>query len=242
MGRQSRAVPVLLTRPAMQADRFAADLAARFGDAVDLVTAPLLAPVFLAPRLPPGASALILTSETAVKALAELDRDGLPNRAWCVGNRTAAAATTAGLTATSAGGDAASLVTAILAASETGPLLHLRGAETRGDVAGTLARHGVAVHEAVVYDQKPQPLSAAAAALLAEPGDVIVPLFSPRTAALFSDAARGARARLHLCHLSAAVQKATALPGPASDCVARRPDAAAMIDCIGRTLAGLLPT
>lgn len=242
MGRQSRAVPVLLTRPATQAGRFAADLAARFGDAVDLVTAPLLAPVFLAPPLPEGAAALILTSETAVMALDGLDRGRLPSRAWCVGERTAAAAEAAGLTATAAGGDAAALVAAIVAAGEPGPLLHLRGAETRGDLAGTLARQGVTVQEAVVYDQRPQPLSPAAVALLSQPGDVIVPLFSPRSAALFSAAARGASARLHLCHLSAAVQAASVVPGPASDCVARRPDAAAMIDCIGRTLAGVLPT
>ena len=137
---QSRAIPVLLTRPEAAGDRFAAELADTFGDRVRIVASPLIAPRYLSPALPQGAAGLVLTSETGVEAARRLRAAGaaLPARAFCVGHRTASAAAAAGFDALSAGGDADALVAMILATGKAGPLLHLHGRDTRGNVAARL--------------------------------------------------------------------------------------------------------
>jgi uroporphyrinogen-III synthase len=199
---QSRAIPVILTRPAAQGDRFAADLRARFGDAVQVILSPLIAPVFPAVTLPDGAfRAVILTSETGAQAAARVP--GVPRLAWCVGDRTAEAARALGFEAQSAAGDADALVAAVLASDESGPLIHLRGRDSRGEVASRLTAAGLPTAELIVYAQEAQPLTDAARALLAGDDAVIVPLFSPRTAQLF--AATQPKAPLFIAALSPVV-------------------------------------
>ena len=226
---QSRAIPVILTRPAAQGDRFAADLRARFGDAVDVILSPLIAPVFPAVALPDGDfGAVILTSETGAQAAARLP--GVPHRAWCVGDRTAAAARALGFDASSAAGDADTLVTAIVAAGESGPLLHLRGRDSRGDVAARLTAQAVPTAEVIVYAQEAQPLTDAARAVLAGHGPVIVPLFSPRTAQIF--AATRPAAALYIAALSPAVAAGLGdLPCRMLRCAAK-PEAAALLQAL----------
>ncbi|QYZ69862.1 uroporphyrinogen-III synthase [Neotabrizicola shimadae] len=241
MARQSRhalPLPVLVTRPEPQASRFAADFRARLGDSVRVVLSPLMAPVFLSPPLP-MAKALVLTSESAVQALPGLSGP-LPRRAFCVGGRTAEAAHAAGLEAMSAEGDAAALAALILSASPEGPLLWLRGEDTAGDLAGTLARAGVRLEQAVVYRQDPQPLSPTAQALLRGPDPVIVPLFSPRTAGLFAEAAIGGTAPLHLCSMSAAVDRAASDLAVRSRTIAARPTGEALLADVEKTIRALL--
>lgn len=230
MAPQSRALPVLLTRPEAQGDRFAAMLRERFGDAVEILSSPLLAPVFLTPDLPKGDhAAVILTSETGVQAARRLlSRHALPELALCVGDRTAQAARAAGFRARSASGDADALLAMILADPPHGPLLHLHGRETRGDLAARLAAAGCRVDAVTVYAQEPQPLSAQARALLDGDGPVVAPLFSPRTAQLFAATAPH-RAALWVAALSPAVAAALGDLPVARLVVAPRPDAADLI-------------
>jgi uroporphyrinogen-III synthase len=226
-------VTALLTRPAAQGERFAAALAARF-PGLPVVESPLLAPVFLRPVLPAGPfAAVAFSSETGVAAAVALGV-ALPALAFAVGGRTAAAAEAAGFRAVVAGGDAAALV-ACIAAAAPGPVLHLHGIETRGEVAAALVARGVPAAGVAVYDQRPQSLTPVARRLLDGPDAVLVPLFSPRSAALFAAAAGGARAALQLAFLSPAVAEAAAALPAAARITARRPDAAAMLDA----LAGL---
>ncbi|MFT4150735.1 MAG: uroporphyrinogen-III synthase [Paracoccaceae bacterium] len=236
-----RALPVLLTRPQPQADRFAAQMAARFGESVAPVISPLLAPRFLTPQIPAGAAALILTSETGVQAAARLRQDGaaLPARAFCVGDRTAQAAAQAGFAATSAEGDAGALVALILRLRPEGPLLHLHGEETRGDVAARLSAAGIETLSLCVYGQQAQALSPAATTLLAGRAAVAVPLFSPRSARLFVAVAAGAAAPLHLAAISPAAAAEAAPLARASLVIAARPGAAAMLDALAAILAAL---
>lgn len=241
MARQSRhapPLPVLITRPEPQASRFAAELSARLGDSVRAVVSPLMAPVFLSPSLP-DAAALVLTSESAVQALPGL-RGPLPKRAFCVGGRTAEAARSAGLEAISAEGDAKALAALILSGPIDGPLLWLRGDDTAGDLAGTLDRVGVRLEQALVYRQDPRPLSPEAQALLREQGPVIVPLFSPRTARLFTGAATEGTAALHLCSLSAAVDQAASALAARSRTIANRPTGDALLADVEKTVRALL--
>ena len=229
---------MLITRPEPQASRFAAELTAALGEMVAPVLSPLMNQVTLAPPVP-QATALVLTSESAALALPGL-ADPLPALAYCVGERTAAAARAAGLKAVSAGGDAATLAALIGARHGAGPILWLRGEDVTGDLAGALAAQGIALAQAVVYRQEPQPLSAAARALLSGHGPVIVPLFSPRSARLFAQAAEGASALLHLCALSPTVAEAALTLPAVSRTVADRPTGGALLAAIEATARAVL--
>lgn len=227
MAPQSRAPTVLLTRPAAQSARFAADLRARHPD-LTLLTSPLLTPTFLSPDLPDTAfTALILTSETAVRAARLLP--GLPIHAFCVGTRTARAATAAGFAATSADGDVTALFTLITTLRPKGPLLHLHGRDTTGDLGARLNSAGIETVSVPAYDQTLQPLSPQATALLRSTTPILAPVFSPRSArALASECARiHATAPLTVVAISPAA--AAAFPDAI---IAATPDAAAVLQAI----------
>jgi uroporphyrinogen-III synthase len=230
---------ILLTRPTPAADRFARSLRARFGAEIRIVVSPLLSPKLLSPAVPAGPfSALVFTSETGVAGFRQISADRrLP--AWCVGNRTAAAAQEAGFETRSAEGDLEALVEAIRQAHQTGPLLYARGKETAGNLEERLRSLKISVTEMVVYEQKDRPLSPLATALLAEDQLVLAPLFSPRTAALFcvEPAVQMRTASLFIAALSPAVAAAcTAAQAQLTVCAAR-PDAEAMLDAIASLLA-----
>lgn len=231
---QLHALPVLLTRPAAQAARFAEELAARFGNRLRPVISPLMAPRYLAPDWPDAAySTLILTSETGAEAAARLRAQGrvLPDRAVCVGDRTAHAAQEAGFSASSAQGDAEALLTHILSSGDPGPFLHLRGRDARGDIAPRLAAQGRPAHAAIVYDQEALPLTDDAVQVLGGRDPVVVPLFSPRSVALLAE--RGPfNAPLLVAAISPAAAARAAALRPLRLVTAGRPDGAAMLDAV----------
>ena len=235
MVRQSRAnvtVPtILLTRPLPQSQRFARAL----GEICDLpvVISPLMAAQALNPVLPQGPfAAVVLTSETGADLAGRIP--GLPRLAYCVGDRTAEVAAAQGFQAVSAVGDAQRLSAMILARNQAGPLLHLRGTESRGNLAETLTRGGTVTQEALIYDQKPQPLSDDARALLAAGRPLIVPLFSPRSARLFLQEAGSFAGPVWFAALSPAVAAELA---PHALEIAERPDASAMLVAVQRLIA-----
>jgi uroporphyrinogen-III synthase len=244
MARQSRAPfdrpVILLTRPLAQSQRFAAQLRAAFGPA-EVMLSPLMAPTFLSPSLPNRQfQALIFTSETGVEAARRISAAGtaLPETAFCVGDKTAQVARDVGFTALSAKGDAAALVALIIAQGGQGPLLHLRGEDSRGDIGKTLTDGGLETISAVVYRQTPQPLTTAAVALLSQNQPVILPLFSPRSAQLFGHALpAAAKAPLWVAAISDAVLQAAEPLRPARRETATHPDAPALIKAIERLLA-----
>ncbi len=231
MASQSRAIRILLTRPADQGARFADDLRGRFGTRIEITESPLIAPRMVTAALPDGPfDAVIFTSETAVLATRGLV--GLPRTAFAVGRRTATAAQAAGFDTRSAEGDAAALV-AMLTDAAPSRVLHLHGQDTRGDVVGHLRRAGMMAEGAVVYVQDARPLTARAQDWLRGDQPVIVPLFSPRTASLFSTIP--ALAPLWLAALSPAVDAAAGFTA-ARRVTALRPDAPAMLDAVGLLL------
>lgn len=242
MAIQSRLPAFLLTRPAAQSHRFAAALRQRFGKDIAITISPLLAPVFYQPPFPEGpVGALIFTSETGVEAFV---RHGarpltLPKQAFCVGNRTATAAKAAGLEPVSADGDAHALIELIRDHHPTGLVLHICGEHIRGDVAKTLSESGIQAKTCVLYGQAEHPLSQDAIALLQGEDPVLVPLFSPRSAALFSKqlAALDHSAPITYAVLSKAVGEA--LPPSAGQklCYAERPTAESLVKAIAGVYA-----
>ncbi len=184
------ACSILITRPEPAAGDFAAQLRARLGSGVRIVTSPIMRIERLTDALPDlsGAGTLVLTSVHAAAALGELPAACRPV-CYCVGAATAAAARAAGFAAVDGGGDAGSLLARLLADRPPGPVRYLRGEHVAADLVADLSAAGYETAETVVYRQRPHPLSAEAETLLSGGAPVIVPLFSPRSAALFFQAA-----------------------------------------------------
>jgi uroporphyrinogen-III synthase len=171
---------------------------------------------------------VVFTSETAVRAAVRLIPLAARGQAHCVGPRTAAVARRAGFAAQAHGGDGAALTAAL--AHPGPPLIHLRGKDSRGDIAARLTQAGRDAAEVVVYRQEARPLPPRADAAMAGPGPVLVALFSPRSARLFVEAVPIPSDAVTIAALSPAV---AAELGP-SVCVriASRPDGTAMAGLI----------
>jgi uroporphyrinogen-III synthase len=225
---------LLLTRPRAQAEAFAAEARARFGEDVPVLVSPILRITALPFEASISAQeALIFSSVHGVAAL------GAPalqaQRAYCVGDQTARAAAAAGYQAISAGKDARALIARIARDAPQVPLVYAHGAHRRVDIAAELRARGLNARAIAVYDQVAQPLSPQARDVLDGPAPVLLPLFSPRSAALLSKAAQNARAPLYLAPLSANVEAAWTGPAHAT-CVAAHPDAAHMLDALAQLL------
>lgn len=247
MARQSQPIPappvpelpvhglplILLTRPQAQSERFAAALRQQI-DTPEVLIAPLMEAQFLQPVVPLRHwQGIVLTSETGVEAARRITAAGatLPERAYCVGDRTTEAARDAGFTAISARGAATDLVDDLVARKLAGPLLHLHGKASRGNVAARLSAAGTETISLVGYAQRPLPAGPGLIAVLRERRPVLLPLFSPRSAELFRDqlAMIGATAPIWVVAMSAAVALALQPFVPGRIAVARRPDGAAMV-------------
>ncbi len=218
---------LLLTRPKAASERFAALIKSRIGDRVAICTSPLMEIRASTDPIDVGdAKGLIITSMHGVLvASAATTRRDLPM--FCVGRATCQAAVDAGWTAVMAGHTADSLVDGILAVAPEGPLLHLRGSHSYGDVAGRLSMAHIPTSDRIVYDQALIDLSDEAKDLLLGETPVIVPLFSQRSAAQFEKQAQGS-APLHFVALSHAV----AAEISAESLIAAQPDARAMAETI----------
>lgn len=234
MSIQSRALSILLTRPLAQSQRFGGELAK--ATALPIVISPLMEARLLPAKPPKGDfSAIVLTSETGAVAAGRM-REHLPLRAWCVGDRTAQVAASLGFATTSARGDATALMALIQREAEVGPLLHLRGAEARGDIAETLTKGGIVTESVVVYDQIETTLSPEALALVHGKQPLIVPLFSPRSARLFAQIS-GPRPGLWLAALSEAVSNELTVLNPHGLEIADSPDSGGMLLAVQRLIA-----
>jgi len=168
---------ILLTRPKAAAKKFMQQL-----QGAGVIEEILISPVqgiepteFDEPKAMAGA---IFTSRNGVEAAK--GRDAL---CWCVGAATAKAAQDKGWKAIAAGGDAESVFRRITADKPAGPLIHFRGVFARGNLAERLNDEGIEIREIIAYNQVGQALSDDALSVLARGNPVILPLFSPRSAA-----------------------------------------------------------
>jgi uroporphyrinogen-III synthase len=217
-------IPILLTRPAAQAQEFAAQITARFGPAAQCVISPVLEMVTLSPEIDFTAYAgLVFTSQNGVAAYRQIGGpSGLP--AYCVGDKTTRAAQEAGLDARSAGGDITALNALLAQMPDLGPLLHPSGVHVAGQVTGEVTR-------VAVYDQRPLDLTAQARDILRQPGAVLAPLFSPRSAHVLQEALPAdRRAKIHAICLSQAVRDALDADLFGHISIAKGPMAEAMLD------------
>ncbi len=217
------------------AREFVAAVQGRFGD-LSMVIAPATHIVFRQADLPlDGVTDIVFTSQNGVAGFARLSqrRD---MRAWCVGGRTAEAARAAGFATQTGPGDAAGLLDAILTARPTGRVIWPRGHEAAVDIAKPLNSAGIETFSPVIYAADPCAPTPEATALLAQPGPVLLPLFSARSAAIVADWAQGCRAQITLIAISQGVADAASTMGATRIAVAVRPDEAAMLDALATCL------
>lgn len=173
---------VLITRPEPEGSAMAGAVAERF-PGVRCLLSPLQEIRFHQLNLPEAEP--VFTSRNGVRAWQRAG--GAGGRAYCVGDATAQLARAAGLEAISAGGDAEALVRMLLELRPEGPLVHLRGAQHRGNLAERLRAEGLKIKALEAYAQVPVPLNAEALAAGQGHAPVIVPLYSPGAARRFAE-------------------------------------------------------
>ncbi|MCW9043128.1 MAG: uroporphyrinogen-III synthase [Pseudopelagicola sp.] len=217
--------PILLTRPTEASKRFEARLRAE-GIALPVVISPVLRIEHCEARMPETMAGAIFTSMNGVAAVEGRD---LP--AWCVGWATAEAAQAKGWQTKTAEGEAESLLRRILADAPKGPLVHFRGEHARVNVAARLREHGFDASEVVVYRQEAEPLSEQAKALLGREKHVVLPLFSPRSAAQVAMAGPFI-APLTIVAISEAVAHEAKPLNPVRMIVTDAPDSELMVEAI----------
>ncbi|MEM6727637.1 MAG: uroporphyrinogen-III synthase [Pseudomonadota bacterium] len=215
----------LVTRPQPEAARFAQRVEREMG--MGCLLSPLLKIIPLSPPDQLGdARGVILTSARGAEALG---RWGVEKETPCfaVGDKTAKAAQSLGFQPTVAHGDAESLLALLLDLRPAHPLIHIRGAHSRGDIARRLTEAGLPCREIIAYRQVKQGLTEAAREALGGGQPVIAPLFSPRTAeALRAALPPGARP------LIAALSPAVAQAFWHADVVALRPTEDALLSAM----------
>ncbi|MEJ6392956.1 uroporphyrinogen-III synthase [Gymnodinialimonas sp. 2305UL16-5] len=169
---------LLLTRPRAGSERFAASLTG-----FDVVIAPLMEIVGTGAAIDlTDVRGMVLTSQNALPFLPDCTPP-----AYCVGPTTTAAALAHGLKAQQVGMDADTLVAMLTQMAPETPLLHPHGVHSRGHVATRLTEAGIATWEVAIYDQRPLPPDDTFAKALGAK-DLILPVFSPRSAKLLAGA------------------------------------------------------
>lgn len=226
---------LLITRPIASAACFVARLAKDIQRDVTIVISPLLEIV------PTGAqidltevAGVIFTSSNAV----ELTPKGNHLPAFCVGHRTAKRAEAAGWAVVAEERTADKLVARLAEMAPPGPLLHLAGAHRRGDIAGRLTELGSPTNVLVLYAQTTLDLTAEAIELLDREGPVVVPLFSPRSAAQFIEQVPDLR-NVTIVAMSDAVAQCCLNLGAAGVLVAAAPTGQEMLRCVEKVLCDI---
>jgi uroporphyrinogen-III synthase len=237
---------LLITRPAEDAARLAADLRPY---RIEGVIEPLFTVVFDRPAAPLDfgrVQALVLTSINGVRAL-EGRSVPLDMRVFAVGDGTARHAGRAGFVhVESASGAVDDLARLILRRLDpkAGAVMHVAGSIVAGDLGGQLTEAGYAYQRQVLYRTTTiERLSESTRRTLAEGALDGVAFYSPRTARVFhrlitADDLSACCRRLTAMVLSAAVADAAAGLPWARIVVAERPDQPAMISAIVNGAAG----
>lgn len=220
---------LLLTRPA-DASRGLLEQCQARGLDVEPVISPLIGiePVADLPQMPAGA-VLVFTSANGVRSYQALG-GRCAGLAYVVGAATGRAARQAGFDVISADGNADDLVALICAQVPRAPLVHLRGAHTRGNVVARLQAQGFAASEQIIYNQPELPLTAQAQAAISGKTPIIAPIYSPRTGQILAQ--HTVKAPLLVAALSEAVAKSCASLHKTDLRIAQRPDSGSLIRVI----------
>lgn len=215
---------ILLTRPARQSARFAEQLRGELG-AVEVVVSPLfrIEPITRA-EISGGFDGVVFTSENAV----QFTDAPVGTRAYCVGARTAKAARDAGFEAVSADGTVEDLIRLIKTTATAARLIHVRGEQSRGNLAQRLDN----TVDKITYRQVAVPPTREAKDLVNGDHPIIVPLFSPNSAVLFMMLAKAGRPNMTIVAISGAVKRVISDKYEAQIVTAEKPSGDKMLQAI----------
>ncbi|MBW4706680.1 uroporphyrinogen-III synthase [Roseobacter sp. YSTF-M11] len=217
-------IPLLMTRPAGSNEQFIDGAPPELISRFRAVLSPLIEIVGSRVDLEiPVNDGVIFTSANGVS----FGPSGAGRPAYCIGQATTRAASQAGWDSQCAGANADALIRFLIDRKPDRKLWHLSGVYSRGAVREKLCAAGLTVERRVVYDQQHVPMTQEARALLTGPDPVVVPLFSPRTAAHFVRACPR-DARPYVVALSSAVAEPVSTLDVSSVDVAEQPTAEAM--------------
>lgn len=172
---------VLLTRPEAQSKEFAEALRVGGFDG-EIVISPLI-------DIQPTGAEVTLACDAQVAFTSRNALDFVPPQpriAWCVGDKTAEKANGLGWRARSADGDVDQLFERIAEEALNTEIVHLRGEHSRGALVDRLIEEGILARDVVVYKQVALELTEEAKGALSGNSPLLVPLFSPRSAALMA--------------------------------------------------------
>ena len=224
---------LIVTRPIQTGESFARKVEQACGYKICTVLSPGLEVVPLNTTLPANVQHVIFTSAQGV---AQAKRLLVPPaaHAWCVGRRTAEAAQALGFKVTVGGGDAVQLLHTMQDSQPVGPIVHIAGVHTRGDIAGTLRTAGMNCTAVAAYDQRVLAPKKVLVQALSGDQPVVIPLFSIRSGLTLT--AIDWRAPVHVVAISQAVADSVTDWGADTVQVAERPDENSMITVTCRTL------
>lgn len=176
---------ILVTRPIDQALRFAKDLENAGVKPEKILIDPILQINALDVTFDfSNVRGILITSKNALRHLpAGLIECGFP--AYCVGSSTTRLACECGLVAKNMGKTAKELANALAKISPKGLLVHVRGSFTTIDFSNHFLGTELKIKNLITYHQTEQPLKPETQNLLQAGRDVVVPLFSTRSAQSF---------------------------------------------------------
>lgn len=224
-------IPLLMTRPRAASLGFLKALPAPIASRVIPTLSPLIELIGLDATVPlDGVAGVVFSSANGVAFAPK----GQGQPAFCVGPATTKAAQKKGWDARRVGATSDALVKNMAQDPIPGPLLHLAGVHTRGNIAMRLTDLGIKTRHVALYDQALQELTADAQTLLRGEGPVIVPLFSPRTAKQFEISAKS-HTSSYVIALSDTVADALGRAPVAKVVVAQSPDAESLCNAMQQT-------
>ncbi|MCK8463333.1 uroporphyrinogen-III synthase [Aliiroseovarius sp. S1339] len=194
---------LVLTRPDISSAQVLGQIEAAVGAKVHAVLSPILkiVPGTDWPDLSPY-DVVIATSVHAIHG----PLTGKP--VFCVGVRTAEAATKAGGNVRHCALDAAALIAWIRTQPNPGKIVYLRGSHVATDIPAALAELSIEGCAFQTYRQAEQPLSQTAREVIEGDRPAILPLFSPRSARLVGKAIGQTGCDLHVIAISDAAAEA----------------------------------
>ena len=230
---------LLMTRPPDAARRFVDLLPKSLTTDLTVIYSPLISVQPMEDHVSLDSSdAIIFTSSNGVSAT-DTVVDCKNRAAFCLGQRTTQMALGAGWKAQECGKTADDLVEYLMQHRPPETLVHLRGQHSRGNIAARLNEAGLTCREQIVYDQRLLPLTTEANSALAGLQNVIVPLFSPRTARQFADLCP-AGTKIHLIAMSEAVEEPLKSLKYKDLQVCSEPDAQSMAQLVHEVAAHLI--
>lgn len=177
---------ILLTRPIEASIRIQGELLA-INNQLDICISPLIEIQYPTYDFPQQQySGYVFTSENAILSLLSKGVNLGRVNVYCVGNQTRAQANIAGYNVIQTFNRVEEMVIGLEKSEFPDKLFYFRGEHVSRDLKLVLGNMGIEVEELIVYNQQECPLAKEALTLLSEK-PCLIPLYSARTARLFSN-------------------------------------------------------